>query len=76
MGMLEHIFRIILIATGRKSCVHKHLLSYRVHNNTRKLHHVSLGLVYLHSHNIVHGDLKLVHELIIRVLPHLSINIL
>jgi|ERR1700722_398319 len=25
-----------------------------------QLHHVSLGLVYLHNHNVIHGDLKAV----------------
>jgi serine/threonine protein kinase len=33
---------------------------YRVHQRFVQLHHVSLGLVYLHSKKIVHGDLKAV----------------
>ena len=53
----------------RQKIVRSQLLGYRLHNNIHKLYHVSLGLVYLHSHNIVHGDLKLVCDLIIRVLP-------
>lgn len=41
-----------------------------------KIYHISLGLLYLHSQNIVHGDLKavslcLVHE-VTTLIPHIS----
>src|ERR1700728_1544436 len=41
-----------------------------------QLHGISLGLVYLHSHHIVHGDLKAALYLLQAMLPPWQLNIL
>lgn len=38
------------------------LLLVRQTTHIEKLYHVSLGLVYLHSERIIHGDIKGVRE--------------
>ena len=60
--MLETMFGPILTVTECESYDLFFKFTHDFHLMSKlQLHHISLGLVYLHSKKIIHGDLKAVN---------------